>query len=475
MTREYSSNTIILLYLGDIVLTQISMQLARLARFWFPLPGAPLLTRPPLLRAEIYVFVVLIWTFTFLLLHLYDAYRLANPKDVVYRIGIGVFTAALFFAGSLYMTFLYEIYVPRLLFVYFLLFDWFLLSFHRILLPFGLQKFSRKNIHPSRILVVGAGRVAQQFRVAVDVSFWRQAEVVGFVVTPGDEIDTTVAEIPVTGTVADIPRLIADLQIDQIVVALSASAYNLLETLIADLQKMPVDVQWVPDVLELAFSPPRPKYWNGLLMVGFRDPALSVSLRLVKRAFDLMITLVLFPLLLPLFVVLAGLIKITSKGPVIFKQIRVGENGRPFTMYKFRTMIVGSEERFREMLREEQPGQYVYKTPHDPRVTSLGKWLRRYSLDELPQLVNVLKGEMSLVGPRPELPFFVDRYDAWQRKRFAVPPGMTGWWQVSGRSDLPMHQFVEYDLYYINNYSLFMDVRILMKTIFTIISAKGAF
>lgn len=475
MTKEYNSNVIVILYLGDIVLTQIAMQLARLARFWLPLAGAPLLTRPPILRFEIYALVTVIWTFAFLLLHLYDAYRLSTPKDIIYRIGVGVFTAALFFAGSLYLTFLYEIYVPRLLFVYFLLFDWLLLSLYRMLVPYWFEKLRHRSIHPSRILVVGTGRVAQQFRVAVDMSFWHHAEVVGFVTTEVEEVGTLIEEISVVGTIVDIPHLITDLQVDQIVVALSASAYNILEKLIEGLQKLPVDVQWVPDVLELAFSPPHPKSWNGMLMVGFRDPALSVSMRLVKRTFDLLVTLVLLPLLLPLLAIVAVLIKITSQGPVIFKQTRVGENGHPFTMYKFRTMFMGAEDQFYEMLHKTEGGHYVYKTPNDPRVTPLGRWLRRYSIDEFPQLLNVLKGEMSLVGPRPELPFFVDRYAAWQRKRFSVPPGMTGWWQVSGRSSLPMHQFVEYDLYYINNYSVLMDMRILFRTIFTIISAKGAF
>lgn len=475
MTKEYSSNVIVILYLGDILWTQVAMQLARLVRFWLPLAGAPLLTRPPVLRFEIYILVTVIWTFAFLLLHLYDAYRLANPKDVLFRIGVGVFTAALFFAGSLYLTFLYEIYVPRLLFVYFLLFDWLLLSIHRLFVPYWFAKLHHKSIHPSRILIVGTGRIAQQFRVAVDISFWHRADVVGFVTTEVEQVGTSIEQIPVVGTIADITHLITDLQVDQIIVALSSSAYNILEKLIAELQRLPVDVQWVPDVLELAFSPPHPKSWNGMLMVGFRDPALSVSLRLAKRTFDLLVALVLIPLLLPVFVIVAVLIKVTSKGPVIFRQTRVGENGRPFTMYKFRTMFVGAEDRFQEMLLETGEGRYVYKTPNDPRITPLGRWLRRYSIDELPQLLNVLKGEMSLVGPRPELPFFVDRYEAWQRKRFSVPPGMTGWWQVNGRSNLPMHQFVEYDLYYINNYSVFMDIRILFRTIFTIISAKGAF
>jgi len=388
---------------------------------------------------------------------------------------MGVLIAALFFAGSLYMTFLYEIYIPRLLFVYFLLFDWLLLSVFRLVIIFWSKRLNCKSLHLTRILIVGTGRVARQFKVAVDMSFWQNNVVVGWVSINPDEVGGDIEGAPVVGTVLDISHLLIDLNVDQIVLALPTSAYHLLEKLIEELQKYPVDVQWVPDVLDLAFSPPRPKYWNGLLMVGFRDPALDVSSRLVKRVFDLIISSVLLLLLSPLLIGIAMLVKITSKGPAIFKQTRIGENGRPFTMYKFRTMFTGAEEQFYNMLRETEPGRYEYKSPNDPRVTPLGRWLRRYSLDELPQLYNVLRGEMSLVGPRPELPFFVDRYETWQRKRFSVPPGMTGWWQVNGRSRLPMHQFVEYDLYYINNYSVLMDIRILLKTFISVITAEGAY
>ena len=162
-------------------------------------------------------------------------------------------------------------------------------------------------------------------------------------------------------------------------------------------------------------------------------------------------------------------------GEIIFRQKRVGENGRIFEMLKFRTMIPGAEERRREVESVNHYGDLVHKSMDDPRVTRIGRILRRTSLDELPQVINILKGEMSLVGPRPELPYLVDEYKPWQYKRFAVPQGLTGWWQVNGRSDNPMHLHTEDDLYYIEHYSLFLDLIILFKTLGVVIKGEGAY
>ena len=168
-------------------------------------------------------------------------------------------------------------------------------------------------------------------------------------------------------------------------------------------------------------------------------------------------------------------IRLESQGPIILSQPRIGENGRLFNMLKFRTMHSDAEQ-LRETVEEvDEQGRLIHKTAHDPRVTRFGRLLRRLSLDELPQLLNVLKGEMSLVGPRPELPYLVERYEPWQRQRFAIPQGVTGWWQISGRSNRPMHLHTEDDLYYVQHYSLLLDIYILLKTAGVVILGKGAF
>jgi lipopolysaccharide/colanic/teichoic acid biosynthesis glycosyltransferase len=168
-------------------------------------------------------------------------------------------------------------------------------------------------------------------------------------------------------------------------------------------------------------------------------------------------------------------VKLDSPGPGLFSSERVGENGSIFRMYKFRTMHVGAADLVEEVATRDEQGRPIFKVRNDPRVTRVGRVLRRTSLDELPQLYNVLKGEMSLVGPRPEQPFITVLYDHWQWQRLSVPPGVTGWWQVSGRSDLPMHQNTQYDVYYVKNYSLLLDLKILFRTLGVVIRGKGAY
>ena len=152
------------------------------------------------------------------------------------------------------------------------------------------------------------------------------------------------------------------------------------------------------------------------------------------------------------------MIKIDSKGPIFYHSKRLKENGKPFMMIKFRTMYQDAYKKLSEVMQKDEDGNIIHKLPDDPRVTKVGKFLRKTSLDELPQLINILKGDMSLIGPRPELPEMVKYYKPWQYKRFGAPQGITGWWQINGRSDKPMHLHTEDDLYYIQHYSIWLDI-----------------
>ena len=194
-----------------------------------------------------------------------------------------------------------------------------------------------------------------------------------------------------------------------------------------------------------------------------------------KRIFDLLFGFIILLLTLPLMALSALLVYMEDGAPIIFRQERVGRNGKLFEMYKFRTMIKNTEQLNAQLARQDLQGNLIYKTRDDPRVTRVGRLLRRFSLDELPQLFNVLAGTMSLVGPRPEIPRLVEQYEPWQRQRFVVLPGMTGWWQITGRSDKPMHLHTEDDLYYIQNHSIWLDLRIILRTIWVVLIGKGAY
>jgi lipopolysaccharide/colanic/teichoic acid biosynthesis glycosyltransferase len=182
------------------------------------------------------------------------------------------------------------------------------------------------------------------------------------------------------------------------------------------------------------------------------------------------------PFFLPFIGLIALAIRIDSSGPVFFHQPRVGENGRIFKMIKFRTMVEDAEQMRNIVEDVNEQGKIIQnKSRHDPRITRFGRFLRRTSLDEIPQIFNVLRGDMSLVGPRPEMPHLVDQYEPWQRARFAVPQGMTGWWQINGRSDKPMNLNTEDDLYYVKNYSIWLDLKILARTVWVVVRRKGAY
>jgi lipopolysaccharide/colanic/teichoic acid biosynthesis glycosyltransferase len=214
--------------------------------------------------------------------------------------------------------------------------------------------------------------------------------------------------------------------------------------------------------------------WMTFLATSQEQPIERVLYSLLfKRWFDALAAGILLVALAPLLALVALLIRLESPGQVIFRQTRIGRNGTPFTIYKFRTMIPDRRQRTLPVEGEERRKRH--KTESDPRVTTVGRFLRRSSIDELPQFFNILRGDMSFIGPRPELPQIVDNYAEWQHQRHLVTPGLSGWWQVEGRSDLPMHENTELDIYYVMNQSFTLDAKIVVRTFRALLSRGGAF
>jgi exopolysaccharide biosynthesis polyprenyl glycosylphosphotransferase len=216
--------------------------------------------------------------------------------------------------------------------------------------------------------------------------------------------------------------------------------------------------------------------FGGLTALSIQPVALSRPKAAVKRAFDLAVAGLAVTLTAPLWLAIVAAVKLTSKGPVLYRQIRVGRYGKPFTVFKFRTMVNRAEEALAELRALNEATGPLFKIRNDPRVTRVGRLLRKWSLDELPQLINVIRGEMSLVGPRPPLPEEVEAYEQdWFFDRLEVLPGITGLWQVSGRSNLSFEDYIKLDLNYVENWSIAFDLFILLKTVPALLSRDGAF
>ncbi|MBN1265961.1 MAG: exopolysaccharide biosynthesis polyprenyl glycosylphosphotransferase [Anaerolineales bacterium] len=405
--------------------------------------------------------------------------RVYRPRDVLrwYAEAVRVTTSgilATFVLGG----FLYFSYreISRLQVIYSFLSILMLLLLFRTLMRLSFR-ISRKERPGTRqkVVILGAGTLGERVReMILDHSRWGY-NFIGFLDDDPVKLGTEVAGSQVLGEIDQIESVVETWGISEVWVALPARAYDRLNQVITRLEALPVRIYVVPDYFSLALVQARAEVIGGIPVIGLREPVIQGGERVVKRAFDLVVCMLMLLFALPLVLVIAAAIKLDSAGPVFFPQLRVGENGALFRMLKFRTMVKHAESEQEKLSIKTEDGQLVHKRPGDPRVTRVGRFLRRFSLDELPQLLNVLRGEMSMVGPRPEMPWLVDRYDSWQRKRFAVPQGLTGWWQINGRSDKPMHLNTEDDLYYVYNYSLWLDIRILMRTPLAILQGRGAF
>jgi exopolysaccharide biosynthesis polyprenyl glycosylphosphotransferase len=323
--------------------------------------------------------------------------------------------------------------------------------------------------------VIGAGELGERVAsLLLNHSRWGY-EPLGFIDDDQSKQGLQIHGLPVLGPIDMLGEIAEQKHIDEVWVALPLRAHDRLRDIVAALERRPIRIKVVPDYFSMALVRAYAEILGGLPVIGLRDPLIEGVPRLVKRIFDLlMASLTLIPGL-PAMGAIALLIRLDSRGPALLRQERVGENGRIFPMLKFRTMVAGSEKMGGPDHQTTEDSHVVHKHREDPRVTRIGRLLRRYSLDELPQLLNVFKGEMSLVGPRPEMPWLVDRYEPWQRKRFAVPQGLTGWWQIHGRSDKPMHLNTEDDLYYVYNYSIWLDLWILLNTPIAVLRGQGAF
>lgn len=277
------------------------------------------------------------------------------------------------------------------------------------------------------------------------------------------------------GVVQQLERVLQSQPVSIVIIALPFWEHHRLPEIVRICRAAQIEFRVVPDLFELSFDRVNVLNLSGIPLIGLKELSLKGWNLVLKRAIDLTIIVLAAPFLLPLLGALAWVIRRDSPGPAIFKQSRIGRGGKPFTVYKFRTMVVDAENRKADLAQFNEADGPIFKMRNDPRMTRFGSFLRRTSLDELPQLWNVVRDEMSLVGPRPQLPEEVSQYEEWHYRRLEVKPGLTGLWQVLGRSDTSFDEMVRLDIYYAENWSPGMDVRILLETMPAVLSGKGAY
>ncbi|SDX86413.1 exopolysaccharide biosynthesis polyprenyl glycosylphosphotransferase [Modestobacter sp. DSM 44400] len=344
---------------------------------------------------------------------------------------------------------------------------------------------ARKTLHRARSAgrclkrVVAVGREGAVLELVEHLNRERYAGmlVVGACVPDPETADRLVrAGVPVAGSLDDVAEVVRQMDADTVAVtSASETAALYLRRLTWQLEGSGVEVLVSPGLIEVAGPRLHIRPFVGLPLLSVEEPEFSGWRRLVKGSIDRVAAAVLLVVAFPVLAGIALAVRLSGPGPVLYRQERVGLGGRLYTMYKFRSMVVDAEARLAALQTANEGEGLLFKLRHDPRVTPVGRWLRRFSLDELPQLLNVLGGAMSLVGPRPPLPTEVERYDSSVRRRLLVRPGLTGLWQISGRSDLSWEDSVRLDLRYVENWSLALDVLILWKTAATVLGSRGAY
>jgi Undecaprenyl-phosphate glucose phosphotransferase len=417
--------------------------------------------------AEVLVYLIPGYLIIYYYCNMYTPKRIQSTKVGLENIIKANFFGTLYFSTILY--FFKESHISRHLIVIFFVLNVILDTIFRMILAYVLRTMRRKGFNIKHVIVVGYSNTAKAYidRILANPQW---GYYIHGILDDNMERGANYKNIKIIGAIDNLLEILPQNRLDEIAITLSIDEYNKLERIVKLCEKSGVHTKFIPDYQSFFPSEPYTEDLNGLPVINIRNVPLSnTSNKVIKRIVDIFGTL--FALLIfgiPMIIV-AIIIKTTSKGPIIFSQVRIGSHNREFKMYKFRSMEVQPESKEKR----------AWTTFNDPRVTKIGKFIRRTSIDELPQLFNVLKGEMSLVGPRPERPFFVDKFKEEIPRymiKHQVKPGLTGWAQINGyRGDTSIRKRIEYDLYYIENWTLTFDIKILFSTIFKGFINKNAY
>ena len=424
---------------------------------------------------KIYPIVLVIWSVLLFSYHSYHSHRTVMlTKEVTTTLRV-VLVGNVLLATLAFLLPLRQL--SRTWFILFVTLSALFLVMEKIAIRIGARYVRAKGLNYRTVLIVGTGRRAIDVaRVIENHNYWGY-KILGFV-SDGHRLSNGWARFRVYGTVPDLRTLLESGEfpeiVDEIVFAVTRKKLDEMKQLFILCEELGIRARVAMNFFQNRVARIEIEELEGIPFLTFTTTPSNETQLAAKRLLDVGVSLLLLMLATPIIVLAAIAIKLTSPGSVLFKQERIGLNGRIFTLYKFRTMIENASQRREEVNHLNQMTGPVFKAAADPRVTTVGRILRKFSLDELPQLWNVLRGDMSLVGPRPPIPEEVRSYHRWHRRRLSMKPGLTCLWQISGRNNVDFDRWMKLDLQYIDNWSPSLDLKILLRTIPAVLSGRGA-
>lgn len=417
-------------------------------------------------------FMLPVWFFVFRYFGFYSSQRIRTLSSLFWMVLKAVFVAVVIFAAFIF--FFKAQFFSRTLYLLFFLFNLTLLTCEKWTIRLTQSYLREKGYNYRNCILVGN---APKLKTLIELMNRHQEwgiRIEGVVSVDTDTLEKEMHGCPVIGHWKELPHILKERVVDEVVFAVPYELMDDLKKHVWECEEIGINVRVVADFITPSMAKTKVDNINGIPLITFTTTPHDATMLFAKRCMDVVVSALGMMVLSPVFLVIAVAIKVTSPGPVFFKQKRVGKNGRLFQFYKFRSMYKDAEERKKELEKLNEMSGPAFKIKDDPRVSRVGRFLRRTSLDETPQFLNVLRGDMSLVGPRPPLPDEVKQYDPWQRRRLSMKPGLTCFWQIEGRNVIGFGEWMKLDLKYIDHWSLGLDIRILLKTVPAVLRGRGA-
>ena len=471
MLKQYHRTLRLLFNLTDLIIIILSFYSAYSIRFGVTLPHYNSI------NSEFYSFF---WSYIIAWFYFANYFQLYTPKRLTLftyeALNVAKTTATCFFVAVFFAFFIREIPLSRIFILLAGIMQTTLLIVLRFFVRMFLRYIRKHGYNFRQVLIVGRNERANLIAQRIQKTPWLGFRILGYIDVPNhNNVNNAINGLKLLGTIDNLEQILREQVIDEVFVTLPLkSFYPETENIISLCEKMGIEVKIPLDLFNSKLSSSTISLHDDIPCMNFyTSPKMSLQV-VIKRVIDVALSSILLVIFSPLFLIVSILIKADSDGPVFFRQKRVGYNGRMFTCLKFRTMVCNAEAMRDHLLSLNEMDGPVFKIANDPRVTRIGRFLRTTSIDEMPQLINVLMGDMSLVGPRPPIPGEVQQYELMNRRRLSVRPGLTCLWQINGRNKISFEKWMELDMQYIDKWSLWLDLKILLKTIPAILKGSGA-